>query len=79
MHFSKCIVFGRVAANHRHVIRKRNCSKIPDCYWYLYLHVTLFRMHVEIQRQIKIWYWNTHDTEARSSSEIQENKNGWKR
>ena len=43
--FSTCLVFVRVATNHRHVICKKN-----HC---LYLHDTLFRMHVEKLQQRK--------------------------
>ena len=44
--------FVRVAANHhRHAICKRNGWRVPDCYSCLYLHVNLFRMHVDVQLQ----------------------------
>ena len=42
------LVFVRVEENQGHVIWRRNCWKVPVWNWFLYLHVTLFRMHVEI-------------------------------
>ena len=62
-----CFVLGRVVANHRHAICKRNCWKVSYCYWCLYLHFTLFRMHVEIT-----------NFGTCSSSEIEEIRNGQK-
>ena len=54
--FPKCFGFARVAANHRHVTCKINGWKTPweYCYWCFDLHVTLFTMHVEIQKEFDI-------------------------
>ena len=43
-----CFVLGRVVANYRHAICKKSCWKVSYCYWWLYLHVALFRMHVPL-------------------------------
>ena len=55
--FSTCLVFVRVAANHKHVICKRISEKFLRTlllmFICLYLHITLFRMHVDIQHQRK--------------------------
>ena len=64
--FSTRLLAVSVAANHRYVTCKRNRLNIlPRCYWCFSFNVTLFRMHVEILLQRKIWYCNTGNTGAR--------------
>ena len=75
--FLTCFDFVRVAVNHRHVIRKRNCWKIPEhivIFMLLYLKCTL-----SYSCRKKNWYCNTDDIGTRSSSEIQEKRNGRKK
>ena len=53
--FPTCFGFARVAENHGHVICKINGRKIPEhIVTDVYLHVTLFIMHVEIQKEFDI-------------------------
>ena len=60
--FPTCFGFVKVPANHRHVICKINKwlkHSLVHCYWCLYLHVTLFIIHVEMQK-VMLWYRRRH-------------------
>ena len=75
--FSKCFVFVRVAANHRHAICKKIAEKfLSSMLLYLYLHVTLFRMHVSNTATEKDFDIAIQMPLEHVSSEAQENRNG---
>ena len=70
--FPTCFDFAKVAANHRHIICEINGWKIPGhIITYVYIFLLLYLYCTQ-------WYCCRDRTGARSSSEIQEKRNGQK-